>query len=196
MDSKHLGRNDSRLDMALDIAGVGPCRSLDERSETPFNPHHAMVCATILDKIRHGICYFGQDQRLLWSNRHYAEIYGLAADAILPGMTLREVAVLRYQANTCPKMTNTLNEYLTWCGWVNHGIEERVWTAELRDGRTIRIFHQPMPDGGWIAIHEDVSDPMRMELEFGQAYSSLTEASGSPGTWGAPAAEQPQTVFG
>jgi len=187
---------DSKVDMEVEIAGAGRCPPLEERPATGSNPHHAMLCATILDKIRHGVCYFDQDRRLLWSNRQYAEIYGLAADTVCPGMTLREVAILRYQANTCPKLTSTLDEFLTWSGWVHHGAEERVWTAELRDGRTIRVFHQPMPDGGWIAVHEDVTDPMRMELEFGQAYSLLTDATGSPGTWEAPAAERQQTVFG
>jgi PAS domain-containing protein len=190
MDGKESGPIDGKLDKALDVPGAGPCRTLAGHSDTSFAAHPAMLCATILDRIRHGIGCFDQDHRLLWSNRRYAEIYGLDADAIRRGMTLREVAVLRYRADACPKMASTLDEYLTWCGWVVHGTEERVWTADLRDGRTIRIFHQPMPEGGWIAVHEDVTDPMRMELEFGQAYRSLTESRG------APAAEQPQTVFG
>jgi PAS domain-containing protein len=155
-----------------------------------------MLCAAILDKIRHGICYFDHDERLLWSNRHYAEMYGLAADSVRPGMTLHEVATLRYQANACPNMTSSLDEYLTWCGWIYKPHEDRIWTAELRDGRTIRIFHQPMPDGGWIAVHEDVTDPRRMELEFGQAHRSLTDAAGSTGTWGVPAGESLRGVFG
>ncbi len=31
-------------------------------------------------------------------------------------------------------------------------------TIELKDGRTIHIFHQPMPDGGWVATHEDITE--------------------------------------
>ena len=31
-------------------------------------------------------------------------------------------------------------------------------TVELMDGRTIYISHQPMPDGGWVATHEDITD--------------------------------------
>ena len=30
-------------------------------------------------------------------------------------------------------------------------------TLALTDGRRFRIHHQPMPDGGWVATHEDLS---------------------------------------
>jgi diguanylate cyclase (GGDEF)-like protein/PAS domain S-box-containing protein len=36
--------------------------------------------------------------------------------------------------------------------------EGMVWTADLKDGRTIQVRHQPMPGGGWVATHEDITD--------------------------------------
>ena len=38
--------------------------------------------------------------------------------------------------------------------------------VELRNGRTIIIKHQPMPDGGWVATHEDISERRRQEEEL------------------------------
>ena len=32
------------------------------------------------------------------------------------------------------------------------------WTVELRDGRTVQIRHQPIPGGGWIGKHEDITE--------------------------------------
>ena len=28
----------------------------------------------------------------------------------------------------------------------------------LKNGRVIAIHHQPMPDGGWVATHKDVTE--------------------------------------
>ena len=37
--------------------------------------------------------------------------------------------------------------------------------AELPDGRAIRIMNQPIPDGGWVSTHEDVTEQRRAERE-------------------------------
>jgi len=50
------------------------------------------------------------------------------------------------------------DDYLRWCASINSGVESKTWTAELEDGRTIHICHQPMPDGGWVATHEDITE--------------------------------------
>ena len=41
------------------------------------------------------------------------------------------------------------------------------WTTEIEDGRTIKIHHQSMPDGGWVATHEDIT-----ALEFTRAVAN------------------------
>ena len=38
--------------------------------------------------------------------------------------------------------------------------------VELKDGRTIAVVNQPMPGGGWVATHEDVSERERAEREL------------------------------
>jgi len=37
-------------------------------------------------------------------------------------------------------------------------MEARTWTLALGDGRTVQIRHQPMPGGGWVAAHEDITE--------------------------------------
>ena len=46
----------------------------------------------------------------------------------------------------------------------------------LRDGRTISITHQPMSDGGWVAIHQDITAQKRVEAELARMarYDALT----------------------
>ena len=111
---------------------------------------------TAIDKIAHGVCFFDGAQRLMLCNRLYAEIYGLAPEDVSVGMTLREIAQRRVAVGTCPAMT--LEDYLSWCEAVNRGGVSNSWSAELRDGRTILIHHQPLEGGGWVATHEDVTE--------------------------------------
>ena len=39
-------------------------------------------------------------------------------------------------------------------------------TNRLSDGRYVSVVHRPMPDGGWVATHEDISKATRREESF------------------------------
>ena len=38
--------------------------------------------------------------------------------------------------------------------------------ADLPDGRSIQIVNQPLPDGGWVATHEDVTEKRRADARI------------------------------
>jgi diguanylate cyclase (GGDEF)-like protein len=38
--------------------------------------------------------------------------------------------------------------------------------SELRDGRIFAISHQPMPEGGWVAIHQDITQQKQAETQI------------------------------
>lgn len=109
---------------------------------------------TAIEHVSQGVCFFDNEQRLILCNRRYAEIYHLAAEQVIPGVPLREIVVHRVAVGTCAMPTD---DYIQWCTSINSTPGSKVWSAELEDGRTIRICHQPMPDGGWVATHEDVT---------------------------------------
>ena len=46
----------------------------------------------------------------------------------------------------------------------------------LRDGRVIAINHQRMDDGGWVAVHQDITAQKRVEAELAHMarYDALT----------------------
>ena len=64
--------------------------------------HTNMLLNATLANMPHGICMFGPDTRLVLANELYSTMYGLARDAIRPGMTLAEVLQLRVAAGSCP----------------------------------------------------------------------------------------------
>ena len=110
---------------------------------------------TAMDKISQGVCFFDGEQRLILCNRRYAEIYKLQPAEVSPGTTLSAITERRSAIGTCPMAAG---DYLAWCNSINSGSDSKIWTAELKDGRTIHVCHQPMPDGGWVATHEDITE--------------------------------------
>jgi diguanylate cyclase len=156
----------------------GRCRDI----ETNFSRHTSGAALygqilhyrTALDQIFQGVCFFSADRKLILSNRRYAEMYGLNPEGIYPGISLQEVAERRFANGACPRLTQ--EEYLAWCDKVNYGSQPRIWVAELQDGRTIRIYHQPMPDGGWVSTHEDVTDRILTDGQLQESQASLLEA--------------------
>lgn len=115
----------------------------------------ALRFETVIDNISQGICFFGADERLILSNRRYAEIYRIAHGRLQSGLTLSEIVERRVAAGTSAMAADA---YLALARSVNSGIASKIWTAQLADGRTIQICHQPMPDGSWVATHEDITE--------------------------------------
>ncbi len=130
---------------------------LDDRDSTIAQLQaQAQRHETIIDAIAQGICFFDGEERLIFSNRRYAEVYRLAPEQIRPGATLREIVELRVAAGTCSAAT--AEDYLSFCVSNNAATQRLIRTAELSDGRTVQIRHQPVPGGGWIATHEDITE--------------------------------------
>ncbi len=115
----------------------------------------ALRLTTLIDSISQGICFFDADERLILSNRRYAEIYRIAPEQMGPGLTLGEIVERRVAAGTSAMSTD---DYLALARTVNSGTASRTWTASLADGRTIQVCHQPMSDGGWVSTHEDITE--------------------------------------
>jgi diguanylate cyclase (GGDEF)-like protein/PAS domain S-box-containing protein len=115
----------------------------------------ALRYQTAIDNILQGVCFFDREGRLILSNRRFAEIYRLTPEQVRPGMTLREIAELRVVAGTSAMDADA---YLEFCASDNSSMEARTWTLALRDSRSVQIHHQPMPGGGWVAAHEDITE--------------------------------------
>ncbi len=115
----------------------------------------ALRYETAIDRISQGVCFFDGEERLILCNRRYAEIYLLRPEDVTPGTSLRDIVTRRFAMGTIPM---SIDDYLAWAVTVNSRTEAKNWTAELGNGRTIHICHQPMPDGGWVATHEDITE--------------------------------------
>lgn len=114
---------------------------------------------TAIDHISQGLCFFDGQQRLIVCNRRYAEMYRLTLDLVRPGTTLREIIDHRFNAGSFPDMTRPA--YLAWREAIAVADTASDTVIALKDGRTFAIHHEPMPDGGWVSTHEDITERRR-----------------------------------
>lgn len=117
---------------------------------------------TVLDAMLQGLSIFDAKGRLVVRNQRYDELYNVPPGQIEPGCTLRDVLVARKAAGTFsgdPDAHAAAMTQTSLCGKVTNRL------AELPDGRLIQVVNQPMPDGGWVSTHEDVTEQRRAERE-------------------------------
>jgi len=110
-----------------------------------------------LNNMSQGLVMFDRDNRVTVANRHYTEIYGLSAEVVRPGCSLRQLLEARKAAGT---FGDDIDSYLA--RQHTDGIVERK-TTDLPDGRVVSIVNCRMSDGGWVSTHEDVTEQRRIE---------------------------------
>jgi diguanylate cyclase (GGDEF)-like protein len=118
------------------------------------------ILEVTLENMAHGLCMFDGQQRLIVCNERYAKMYGLSPGEMRPGTKLRSILEARVAAGSSPAAAQ---EYIdTRLAEVTRN-EPYCAVTELRDGRVISITHQPIEGGGWVAIHQDITDSRRDE---------------------------------
>ncbi|KAB2917448.1 MAG: EAL domain-containing protein [Hyphomicrobiaceae bacterium] len=109
---------------------------------------------TAVNNMSQGLCLFDADQRVVIANRRYAEIYGLTAADVKPGTTLKKILQARAETG--------IYSHVDADAFVHEavqGFRQRVsQVLHLADGRRIAVVRLPMPDGGLISTHEDITD--------------------------------------
>ncbi len=133
----------------------------------PF-PHAALkndeqLLNTILDNMAHGVLLFDSESRLLVCNQRYVSMYGLTQDAAKVGRSLRELLKYRVAAGTFDGDSEGYVARL-----MENILEGKSFsdTVKLGDGRIISVANKPIADGGWLAIHEDITERQRADEQI------------------------------
>jgi diguanylate cyclase (GGDEF)-like protein/PAS domain S-box-containing protein len=130
---------------------------------------------TAINNMSQGLCFFDAAHRLIVCNDRYVDMYDLPRDRVGPGTPLTEIVDMRFEAGSFPAMSR--DEYLHWRTNVAVSAEPTDSIVELKNGRTFKIRHRPMPDGGWVATHEDITEQRRSEvkIEYMAHHDALTD---------------------
>jgi GGDEF domain-containing protein len=108
-----------------------------------------------------GFCMFGADRRLVLANEQYMSLYNLPPERTVEGTPLREVLELRV-ANGVYASDDPAAYVEERIRCVDEGQYKRV-IHRLLDGRVLAVTHKPLPDGGWLTTHDDITELQRIE---------------------------------
>lgn len=117
---------------------------------------------TAMDSMAQGLCMFDATERLVVCNKQYYEMYNLTSDDVKPGATLSEVLAKRVEKGTFARDPHQYRK--EFVAKVKAG-ETTVHEVKSTGGRLLLVMNHPMPDGGWIGTHEDITTRRQAEQE-------------------------------
>lgn len=126
--------------------------------------------------LQDGFVLYDANDRLIMCNDRYREIYPRSAAAIVPGASFE--SILRYglvrgeYADALGREEEWLQARLSSHRQPSQEIEQR-----LSDGRWLRIFEKPTPDGGLVGLRIDITALKRAEHRAQADRSAAMEAS-------------------
>ncbi len=143
-----------------------------EQANDPKPADPAGLFEHAINNLSLGLIVFDSKREVVFCNQRYAEIYRLSSEQIKPGTPVSELVEHR------------LNLGLRVLSRPDADVRKRVTNAvltgttvlELPDGRVISYTVYPMPDGGGMATHEDITDReelsarLKRQFELGQAH--------------------------
>ena len=144
--------------------------ALLQQREEQLGAQNARFDAAI-GNMSQGMCLYDAEQRIVFANGRYAEIYGLTPEQVKPGTTLRQIFEARAAGGN------------HGCGdresFVQGGLSRfRNCTSEvleLHDGRFISVVRRPMPDGGLLSTHEDITEREQLSTKLARQNERLLE---------------------
>ena len=125
-----------------------------------------------------GLVMFDASSKLVLCNARFLEIYGVSPKVVKPGLSLLNLLKHRKE---CGSFSGDPVEYHAK---LLKQISQRKLTKNIvptPGGRIIQIVNQPMPDGGWVATHEDITEKVDAENAVSkkeeQLYAALENIS-------------------
>jgi uncharacterized protein YoxC len=118
--------------------------------------------STAIDNMSQGLNVFDAQGRITLLNRRYIEMYRLSPEIVKPGCTL--VQLIEHRKDT----GLFKGEVEPFCRKIMDEVKlgkEMTHYVPASDGRIVLAKNQPMPDGGWVSTHEDVTEQRSADQE-------------------------------
>ncbi len=115
-----------------------------------------------LNNMAHGLCMFDAERRLIVCNQRYAVMYGVPAELTRPGTPLQSILHYLVAKHT---FAESAEETFAPIDSASLGDSFHI-VKPFTDGRLVSISHQSTAGGGWVAIHEDITERQRAEAHI------------------------------
>jgi methyl-accepting chemotaxis protein len=115
-----------------------------------------------VDNMSQGFNVFDGHGRITLLNRRYLDMYKLSPDIVKPGTTFQQLIQHRKDTGIFK------GEVDSYCRKIMEEIahgKEMSHYVQASDGRIVLARNQPLPGGGWVSTHEDVTEQRTAEQE-------------------------------
>ncbi|WP_407186258.1 EAL domain-containing protein [Bradyrhizobium centrosematis] len=127
---------------------------------------------TALNNMTQGLILYDAAGYIVTCNRRYAEMFGLSHEVIKPGCHIREAMHHRKERGAFD------GDVEAFCADVMRVVAEGTVSTrmhQLANGRAFQVINTPLPQGGWVATIEDVTERRNLEQERDRNYTFLRE---------------------
>lgn len=154
----------SRMGMGIVIAGTTTLMGFILAFGDPGSGSEYKRLLAALDNLSVGLLIFDADERLLVCNKPYQKMYDVRPEVVGPeyGTTLTKMLAYRTANGTFREDPDVYLVNLRRALATGNSTHRE---PQLLDGRTVSVSTHPMQGGGWVAIHENISDRRHIEKE-------------------------------
>lgn len=116
-----------------------------------------------LNNMQSGLSIFDQKQELVMCNERFREIYDLPKSLTRPGTPLSSILELWKTAGDGQRASDEIESEIEIYKAVVADGQESVRIHTLTNGRSILVSCRPASDGGWVDMHEDVTERVQTD---------------------------------
>jgi methyl-accepting chemotaxis protein len=115
-----------------------------------------------LDNMTQGLCMFDAQGRIVLTNRRYIGMYNLSPEIVRPGCSLQELMQHRKDTGLF------IDDVEAYCRQIIENVSKGQSTqfyVQSSDSDIVLAKNEPLPGGGWVSTHADVTEQRRAEQE-------------------------------
>ena len=126
---------------------------------------------TALNNMTQGLVLYDASAHVILCNRRYIDMYGLSTDIVKPGCHFRDLIQHRQDTGS---YDGDVDEF---CSAIMRNVAQGKVTDMTMEsgGHSYLIVNQPLPQGGWVATIEDISERRNLEQERDRNYAFLRQ---------------------
>ena len=127
---------------------------------------------TALNNMTQGLLMYDASARIVTFNQRYIDMYKLSRDVVKPGLHYYDLIQHRRDTGSFD------GDVRGFCDPIMRDVaagKVNTHIMEIGDGRAFEIVNKPVPQGGWVATIEDITERRRLEQERDRNYTFLRQ---------------------
>ena len=132
---------------------------------TALNQAYRLLSDAV-EAMTEGFALYDPDDRLVVANQRLREIHADSADVMVPGASFADVLLRTMEVGTWTATPDDLDGYVAERVRRRREQGEGAIERSMANDRWLRISGKLLPDGHYVAIHSDITEQKRRELDL------------------------------